>query len=267
VIESKETKRIMSVGHALKKQIANLLRRLPAPFHRLPEEWKQSYLREDVKRRYVEAPTTPVKPEAKVFGIGLSKTATTSLSQALTTLGYDTVHWTRKGQRVLGWPEFFHADAATDTPCAAQFESLYHTFEESKFIYTVRDTSGWVQSIKEHFGMESPREFRKLWGDRGFWEGNFGWRWYNSLRWVQVHECLYAQHDTWEDAYRAFDNRVRRFFEDKPDNRFLVMNIPEGEGWEKLCPFLGREIPDQPFPHVGRTKGMLDVSKVEQYKG
>lgn len=257
----------MGLLHEAQKKIASLIRKLPAPFHRFPEEWKQSYLREAVRQRYLEAPAETAKPRPKVFGIGLSKTGTTSLTEALRLLGYDAVHWTRNGQRVLGWPEFFHAEAATDTPCSAQFESLYHTFEESKFIYTVRDTSSWRESIREHFGMESPQEFRSLWREKDFWEGNFGWRWYNSLRWVQVHECLYAQHDTWEAAYDAFDHRVRRFFEDKPDDRLLVMNIPDGDGWHELCTFLGHEIPDQPFPHAGRTKGVIELNKVEQYKG
>jgi hypothetical protein len=257
----------MNIIHKIKKYIAGIGRQMPAPFHRLPEEWKQSYLREEVKRRYTGVSEAHAKPQPKVFGIGLSKTATTSLNQALTLLGYDSAHWTRGGQRVLGWPEFFHADAATDTPCAAQFESLYYTFEQSQFVYTVRDIDSWEESIQEHFGMESPRELRRLWKKQSFWEGNHGWRWYNSLRWIQIQECLYARHDTWTAAYKEYDQRVRRFFEDKPDDRLLIMNIPEGDGWEPLCDFLDREIPDQEFPHVGQTKGQLEISKVTEYLG
>ncbi|MCS3953196.1 sulfotransferase family protein [Salinibacter ruber] len=257
----------MNLFHRFKRLLARLGRQLPAPFHRLPEEWKQSYLRDEVKQRYVGTSVSKVKPQPKVFGIGLSKTGTSSLNEALVRLGYDSLHWTHRGQRVLGWPEFFYAEAATDTPCSAQFEALYHTFEHSKFIYTVRDIENWKASIREHFGMGSPREFRELWTEKRFWEGNFGWRWYNSLRWTQIHECLYAQHDTWETAYQAFDKRVRRFFEDKPSRRFLVMNIPGGDGWDKLCPFLSQDVPNEPFPHGGKTKGVIETNKVKQYKG
>jgi hypothetical protein len=28
------------------------------------------------------------------------------------------------------------------------------------------------------------------------------------------------------------------------------MNFEEGDAWEKLCSFLGHEIPDRPFPHA-----------------
>jgi hypothetical protein len=30
------------------------------------------------------------------------------------------------------------------------------------------------------------------------------------------------------------------------------MNLVEGDGWEKLCPFLGVPVPSVPFPHLHR---------------
>ncbi|HEX8335676.1 MAG TPA: sulfotransferase [Pyrinomonadaceae bacterium] len=39
-----------------------------------------------------------------------------------------------------------------------------------------------------------------------------------------------------------------------PARRLLVMDITAGDGWEVLCPFLGVEIPDRPFPHENRTR-------------
>lgn len=256
----------MSMLQSLKRSFARLVRKMPAPLHRLPEEWKHSYVREAIKRRYTEADSSYVKPTPKVFGIGLSKTATTSLNQALCLLGYKSAHWTRNGERVLGWPEFFLMDAATDTSCSTQFESLYHTFEDARFIYTVRDIDSWRRSVQAHFGMDCPREFRKLWKEKEFWNGNFGWRWYNSLRWVQIHESLYAQHNTWEEAYRSFDRRIQRFFEDKPSDRLLVMNIPEGDGWKKLCTFLNKPHPNSEFPYIGQAKNKEYVNKAERYK-
>ena len=257
----------MSLVHSLKKYVAKGIRQLPAPLHRLPEEWKQSYLRSAVKSQYTDIQENTAR-DPKVFGIGLSKTGTTSLNSALKILGYKSAHWTLEGQRVLSWPEFFYLEAAVDTPCAVQFESLYYTFENSKFIYTVRDVDEWKRSIQNHFGMESPREFRELWKENEFWEGNHGWRWYNSVRWIQVHECLYARHDTWEDAYYEFDRRVRSFFSEKPDDRIIVMNIPEGDAWEPLCQHLGHSIPETSFPHAGKSSNHPEgISKVDQYKG
>ena len=35
--------------------------------------------------------------------------------------------------------------------------------------------------------------------------------------------------------------------------RLLEMDIAAGDGWEKLCAFLGRDVPDQPFPHLNKA--------------
>jgi hypothetical protein len=241
------------MNESVKTIIADSIRTLPSPLDRVPAEYKREYVRRKIREQAKNI------PQRKVFGIGLSKTSTSSLAKALEVLGYESVSWNRNG-KILGWPEFYLADAATDTPCCVQFESLYHTFEQSKFIYTVRELDDWVRSIRNHFELETPREFRQYWDREEFWQGDTRWKWHsdwqwqNAFRFIQIHQCLYAQHDTWKEAYRAYDQRVRQFFEDKPDHRFMVMNIPEGDGWDPLCSFLDREIPDRPFPHANPSR-------------
>ena len=39
---------------------------------------------------------------------------------------------------------------------------------------------------------------------------------------------------------------VRSYFDGRDD--FIEFRITEGDGWEKLCPFLGVDIPEEPFP-------------------
>ena len=42
-----------------------------------------------------------------------------------------------------------------------------------------------------------------------------------------------------------------------PEDRLLEWRV--GDGWEPLCKFLGKEIPDEPFPHVNAAgKGFKD---------
>jgi hypothetical protein len=48
---------------------------------------------------------------------------------------------------------------------------------------------------------------------------------------------------------------------DIPAHRLLVMNIIEGDGWDKLCPFLGTKIPSLPFPHENPTPPEPGVNK------
>jgi hypothetical protein len=229
--------------------VSEISRRLPAPFDRLPAEWRRSRFRKSFKNRFLFSDQNHQRP--RVFGIGLSRTGTTSLAHALRHLGYNTVHWSQNG-KVIGWPELLDADAATDTPCSAQFEALYYTFENSKFVYTVRDVDQWTNSMKEYFGIEEPSDFRDLPEGEVYWRSDHSWGWYNAVRRIQIHECLYAQHDSWTDAYQAFDTRVQHFFDNKPSDCFLEMNITDGEGWGVLCPFLGHESPDRPFPHRSR---------------
>ncbi|MCS4199740.1 sulfotransferase family protein [Salinibacter ruber] len=227
------------------RYIGALVRRLPFPFGKLTEVVKRRRLQDSVKRKGGDV-------RGKVFGIGLSRTATTSLSEALSILGYETADW-KRGERVIGWPEYFLADAATDTPVASRFESLYFTFEESKFIYTTRDIDGWVSSMKRYFGAESPSESGVDWRVDERWGGISDWGWYNTFRRAQIHQCLYGGHDSWEEAYKAHDRRIRHFFENKPADRFLVLDIPDGDGWAKLCEFLNVPVPSHPFPHENQS--------------
>ena len=54
------------------------------------------------------------------------------------------------------------------------------------------------------------------------------------------------------ERYVKHHDGVMRYFEGRND--LLVMNIVEGDGWNKLCGFLGRPLPDVPFPHKNRAK-------------
>jgi hypothetical protein len=42
----------------------------------------------------------------------------------------------------------------------------------------------------------------------------------------------------------------------------LIMDIAAGDGWDKLCPFVERDIPPMPFPHQNprgrRTRSTWD---------
>lgn len=232
---------------SLRELLAKVMQQLPPPLQRLPAEWRRRGLRQATIEKFTEADPAWT-PEEKVFGIGLSRTGTTSLARALDCLGYKSFHFSRSG-KVLGWPEFYDVEAATDIPCSAQFEALYHTFEESKFIYTVRDIDRWTRSMKKHTGVDRPPALRAAPTTKSYWTSDLNWGWYNQVRRVQFNEALYTQHRTWEEAYQAHDRRVRRFFANKPDRRFLEMEITGSQ----------RPMPEFPIrfgpAHNGKMKG------------
>jgi hypothetical protein len=66
---------------------------------------------------------------------------------------------------------------------------------------------------------------------------------------------VYASYDYLPDrfrrAYRRHVEDVKAYFADRPED-LLVLAVAQGEGFEKLAPFLGVPAPSQPFPHKGK---------------
>lgn len=178
-------------------------------------------------------------PGGKIFGIGLSRTGTSSLTRALRLLGYSAVHFPRNRQQID------RHDAATDTPVAAEFEWLDAHYPGSKFIYTVRDLDTWLDSCR--------RLWRK-WKTTRFDPSTFITRLH-----IQLYGSVDFSRDGFADAYRRHDSRVRRYFAGQSD-RLLVLDICSGEsGWETLCPFLDRPAPAVPFPRINAAS---DVDQI-----
>jgi hypothetical protein len=55
-------------------------------------------------------------------------------------------------------------------------------------------------------------------------------------------------------AYDRHHQDVLGYFRGR-EGDLLVLNICAGEGWERLSPFLGREVPQDPFPWENRRPG------------
>ena len=70
---------------------------------------------------------------------------------------------------------------------------------------------------------------------------------------MTLYESVIFDAEKFSAAYHRHHADVRRYFADRPDD-LLEMNIIEGDGWEKLCPFLGLPTPAVPFPHLNRRK-------------
>lgn len=181
----------------------------------------------------------------KIFCIGLSKTGTSSLHEAMLALGIPSAHWTNPVTgALLDMRDFLIFDALSDISVSYQFEQLYYAFPNARFIYTERPLDGWEKSFLRHYqrtglGDTFAQMEAHLSGqpDKGA-----------ALASNVIIRGLYFNAPSPAMAYRAFEKRVQDFFSDKPD-RLLTMNIFAGDGWDKLCAFLGRPAPNRPFPH------------------
>jgi hypothetical protein len=163
----------------------------------------------------------------KVFGIGLSRTGTTSLNKALEILGYSSRHY----------PEdmnvFEKIDAGTDITVAIKYRHLDKKYPGSKFILTERRWFEWIKSMKKHYD-KHPAE------TRGKFVLKIRTATWGTIRFNPI-KLTYR--------YLKHNMEVKRYFKHRKDN-LLVLRITDGEGWEKLCPFLRKKIPNTPFPKL-----------------
>jgi hypothetical protein len=164
--------------------------------------------------------------QRKIFGIGLSRTGTTSLHRALTLLGYRSIHCPRLDQVEQLIQEH---DAAVDTPIACQFRELDARYPGSLFILTIRDYRQWLESTRWLFSGPPPVT-----------------KWKQELR-LKTYGVLTWDRRTFLASYHRHLDSVLEYFEDRPE-ALLTLDITAGENWEKLCSFLGVPVPDVEFP-------------------
>ena len=175
--------------------------------------------------------------ESRVFGIGLFKTGTLSLFEALNKLGYRSLHWMSQGHLLNPW-NVADFTAAVDLPVAALFQAFDRVYPGSKFIYTERDMDSWLESCRKHV-----RPLAELRKEKVSYVGEI----------AVLHKAVFGVEDYEREAWRQgalrHAARVRAYFTGREED-LLVLRVCEGEGWERLCAFLGKGIPSGPFPHA-----------------
>ena len=169
------------------------------------------------------------RPE-KIFVIGLTHTGKNSIDAALERHGMTYKHYPEP-KRVLEDTELY--DVINDTPVIQYIEILDRLYPTAKFILTVREIEEWLESCRAHWAWKSKPTERHMW-NRGSVYGIVG---YNE----HIFRSVYKKHHRF----------VENYFKDRP-TKLLVLNVCAGEGYEKLCPFLGLPILDEPFPHRNR---------------
>ena len=183
----------------------------------------------------------------KIFGIGLSKTGTTSLGQALNQLGIATIDYPHDARTldelergVYRLSILEHYQAVTDTPVAPYYAQLDALYPGSKFILTVRDKDAWLRSAESHW------QFSREWAERDRQFARFTY-----FICTAVYGCVRFNAERFSYVYDTHLRNVMDYFADRPDD-LLVMDICAGDGWEKLCDFLGMPVPDAEFPRLNR---------------
>ena len=179
-----------------------------------------------------------------IFGIGLGRTGTRSLTEALCLMGFKAVHWDDRGQHVLDrWYESevclpTDLDAFIEGPFVRWWRMADRLYPGSRFILTTRDKSEWLASVERWMKRNNPQS-----GDEWFHRRLLFW---GTTR---FHRELFSA--AWDEHHET----VSQYFADRTD--LLVLDIaatPPAALWSALSHFTGRAAPNVPFPHRNQSR-------------
>lgn len=209
----------------------------------------------------------------EVIGAGFGRTGTYSTKLALEELGYKCHHmeavfthgqakqWQAISRGIdveknlLDVTDGF--TACLDFPTCGYFEDYMRLYPDAKILLTCRDSpEAWVKSANQ--------TIMKVAFDNKFSSGLF----YHSLKWVPIFGQFIRIGNFIETNFNKCavgnfvpkypENRVQ-YYEDwyahvrrtVPKEKLLEFNVKQG--WEPLCKFLGKPVPNKPFPRGNNT--------------
>lgn len=181
---------------------------------------------------------------AKVFGLGLSRTGTTSLNRALRQLGYRCksydaellAKWTAGDKEALFRVTELY-DAFDDWPFPLAFADLMDRYgAAARYVLTVRQSPQvWLTSYIGHADRKGAATAPARQMAYGF----------SHPRGHEAeHLAFYAEHNA---AVRAAV-QLRGL-----QSCFVEVSWEHGDGWAQLCGLTGDAVPVGPFPHANKS--------------
>ena len=178
----------------------------------------------------------------KIFGIGWPKTGTKTLGECFKILGFnhesirlDLVEDLQNHDlaRIIKIAQ--EKDTFEDWPWIILYKEMDHQFPGSKFILTHRDPDRQLHSYQNMLkNLDLPKD-----------------------EWNAMRRTLYGlpfpdvTAEQMQQRYLRQNQEVRQYFKDRPGD-LLEINWEAGDGWEKLCSFLGLPVPKVALPHANR---------------
>jgi len=226
------------------------------------------------------APTKPTSSEFQVIGAGFGRTGTSSTMAALEKLlGGECYHmqavimnsFRGDGTHADAWVAAMagKADeqklktvlagctAGLDWPLSTCYKELMEIYPDAKVLLTLhpKGADGWVKSFKGTI-------FEMMKAQRSFpvsWTLSFVPKFAKFFNVVQngvrcapeLQGCAAATTLDEEKAKAAYIEHIEQVKRYVPSEKLLVFDATQG--WEPLCAFLGKPVPDEPFPNVNDT--------------
>ena len=195
-------------------------------------------------------PSNTVHSRPKVFGVGFTKTGTSSLALALEQAGF-RIHdpraaahfvknWARRDfQPIIDFCET--ADAFEDVPFSLPFtyQALDFAYPGSKFILTTRTSADeWYESLTRfHTDLIGKGRLPTALDLQTFPFLYEGYTWDVQSLVFGVEEHSPYDVDRLKDCYNNHNRQVREYFNHQGD-KLLVLNNAEASARDKLCEFL-----------------------------
>ncbi len=184
----------------------------------------------------------------KVVGSGLGRTGTKSMQTALNMLGFGPCHhmvevfmhpesmalWVEAGAGRPDWDLIFKDyQSMVDYPGAAYWRQIADHYPDAKVLHTVRDPDRWFESTQATiFSPASPAVQATEGPQAAFFASVTG-----AFR-EHMHDRAWMT-----DYFRRHTEEVKAAI---APERLLIYEV--GEGWDRLCKFLGAPVPAEPYP-------------------
>lgn len=216
--------------------------------------------------------------KVRFFGVGLNKSGTTSLNQAMKKLGF-TIGNQYKAERLL--PQWINRDFQAivnfvrddgslffqDVPFSMDFThiTLDTAFPGSKFILTERSGSDvWFESLRNFHGkhFNGTKLNETIWNSATVSDLKRSDYNYKGFIYDRIKAGYYLSDNDEErllhnkkhfiGIYERHNLAIKQYFHHRPHD-LLVLNVEEDDAMEKLCNFVGKPCPGKRFPHRNPT--------------
>jgi hypothetical protein len=190
----------------------------------------------------------------KIFGIGVHRTGTSSLRDALGELGIKIKHFfvvDGLSKKLWKLGINFHYlsriyklleeyDGLCDFPVPVIFKKLDKKYPNSKFILTVRSPDSWIRSVENHIKNDIYNCNRNN-------DGKYSLLFEEYL----FYNIKFFDKKILMKKYLEYNKKTIKYFKNRP-NDLLVIDFSEGDNWKKICSFLNKKVPNKHFPCVNK---------------
>lgn len=215
----------------------------------------------------------------EIIGAGFPRTGTTTLKKAIEILGYNkTYHFkdlVANPNDLKYWKEleetgntdfeslFKGYRATSDFPAYPYYKILLKKYPDAKIILTKRDPEAWYKSTSDTIWKAGPQNVLAKVALLGKMLLNKQLK--KKMNCIKFMRKIYlsnqfdGQFGDEASAKKTFINHIQEVAQNVPKEKLLVYEV--ANGWEPLCKFLDKNIPQIEFPHLNKNKDFHKMVK------